>query len=49
MSKGVSDLNNLVRSHKFYKHIFISKYGDTENAHLSCLNPFIKESHELIR
>lgn len=28
---------------------FFEKYGDTENAHLSCLNPFIKESHELIR
>jgi hypothetical protein len=25
------------------------KYGDTENAHLSCLNSFIKESHERMR
>ena len=24
-------------------------YGDSENAHLACLNPFIKESHEQIR
>jgi hypothetical protein len=35
---------------KHLQLISMSKgYGDAENAHLACLNPFIKESHEYIR
>jgi Ras GTPase-activating-like protein IQGAP1 len=41
---------NLACIAKHLQLISMSKgYGDSENAHLSCLNPFIKESHELIR
>ncbi len=41
---------NLACIAKHLQLISMSKgYGDSENAHLSCLNPFIKESHESIR
>ena len=41
---------NLACIAKHLQLISMSKgYGDSENAHLACLNPFIKESHELIR
>ncbi len=41
---------NLACISKHLNLIAMSKgYGDTENAHLACLNPFIKESHELMR
>lgn len=41
---------NLACISKHLNLISMSKgYGDTENAHLACLNPFIKESHELMR
>lgn len=54
-SKAGQSLNsdqrkNLACISKHLNLISMSKgYGDTENAHLACLNPFIKESHELIR
>lgn len=41
---------NLACIAKHLQLISMSKgYGDSENAHLACMNPFIKESHELIR
>ena len=41
---------NLACISKHLNLISMSKgYGDAENAHLACLNPFIKESHEQIR
>lgn len=49
-SLDLDQRKNLACIAKHLQLISMSKgYGDTENAHLACLNPFIKESHEMIR